>query len=87
MEDEDDMNGGQRDVLDWCYVVTRVLVLFSVVYFYSSLPLRQICSEMNKSGHQKKDQNQGDHITQIKGVSLASIPFIFILHGSHTSRS
>ena len=31
------MNGGQRDVLDWCYVVTRVLVLFSVVYFYSSL--------------------------------------------------
>lgn len=37
MEDEDDMNGGQRDVLDWCYVVTRVLVLFSVVYFYSSL--------------------------------------------------
>jgi len=37
MEDEDDMNGGQRDVLDWCYVATRVLVLFSVVYFYSSL--------------------------------------------------
>ena len=37
MEDEDDLNGGQRDILDWCYVVTRVLVLFSVVYFYSSL--------------------------------------------------
>merc|ERR1712214_166236 len=37
MEDEDDINGGQRDVLDWCYVATRVLVLFSVVYFYSSL--------------------------------------------------
>ena len=37
MEDDDELNGGQRDVLDWCYVVTRVLVLFSVVYFYSSL--------------------------------------------------
>merc|ERR1719222_892062 len=37
MEDDDDINGGQRDVLDWCYVATRVLVLFSVVYFYSSL--------------------------------------------------
>ena len=37
MEDEDELNGGQRDILDWCYVVTRVLVLFSVVYFYSSL--------------------------------------------------
>lgn len=37
MEDDDDLNGGQRDVLDWCYVVTRALVLFSVVYFYSSL--------------------------------------------------
>lgn len=37
MEDDDDLNGGQRDVLDWCYVATRVLVLFSIVYFYSSL--------------------------------------------------
>ncbi len=38
MEDDDDLgNGGQRDVLDWCYVITRVLVLFSIVYFYSSL--------------------------------------------------
>jgi len=38
MEDDDELNGGgQRDILDWCYVVTRVLVLFSVVYFYSSL--------------------------------------------------
>lgn len=37
MEDDDELNGGQRDVLDWCYMLTRVLVLFSVVYFYSSL--------------------------------------------------
>jgi len=37
MEDDDDLNGGQRDVLDWCYILTRALVLFSVVYFYSSL--------------------------------------------------
>merc|ERR1712076_48507 len=36
MEDEDDINGGQRDVLDWCYVATRVLVLFSVFYFYNN---------------------------------------------------
>ena len=49
MEDEDDMNGGQRDVLDWCYVVIRVLVLFSVVYFYSFLLQGKICQEMNKS--------------------------------------
>lgn len=37
MEDDDELNGGQRDVLDWCYIMTRALVLFSVVYFYSSL--------------------------------------------------
>lgn len=36
MEDEDEV-GGQRDVLDWFYVASRVLVLFSIVYFYSSL--------------------------------------------------
>jgi len=29
--------GGQRDILDWFYVASRVLVLFSIVYFYSSL--------------------------------------------------
>jgi len=34
-EEEDD--GGNRDWLDWFYVVTRVSILFSVVYFYSSL--------------------------------------------------
>ena len=33
MENEDNMNGGQRDTLDLCYVVTLVLVLFSDVYF------------------------------------------------------
>jgi len=37
-EDEDGMGiGGQRDILDWFYVASRVLVLFSIVYFYSSL--------------------------------------------------
>ena len=38
-EDEDGMGGvgGQRDMLDWLYVASRVLVLFSIVYFYSSL--------------------------------------------------
>lgn len=35
MEDDDEV-GGQRDVLDWFYVASRVLVLFSIVYFYSS---------------------------------------------------
>lgn len=37
MEDDDELGGGQRDVLDWFYVASRVLVLFSIVYFYSSL--------------------------------------------------
>ena len=38
-DDEDGMGGvgGQRDILDWFYVASRVLVLFSIVYFYSSL--------------------------------------------------
>ena len=37
-EDEDGIGvGGQRDLLDWFYVASRVLVLFSIVYFYSSL--------------------------------------------------
>ena len=38
--DEDDLdgpNGGRRDIFDWFYVLSRVLVLFSVVYSYSSL--------------------------------------------------
>lgn len=35
---EDDENeGGQRDLLDWFYISCRVLVLFSIVYFYSSI--------------------------------------------------
>ena len=37
IEDDEDGIGGQRDILDWFYVASRVLVLFSIVYFYSSL--------------------------------------------------
>jgi hypothetical protein len=37
IEDDEDGLGGQRDILDWFYVLSRVLVLFSIVYFYSSL--------------------------------------------------
>jgi hypothetical protein len=37
IEDDEDGAGGQRDILDWFYVASRVLVLFSIVYFYSSL--------------------------------------------------
>ncbi|KAK9498125.1 hypothetical protein O3M35_004003 [Rhynocoris fuscipes] len=37
-EAEDD-GAGQRDWLEWIYIITRLMVLFSVVYFYSS-PLR-----------------------------------------------
>lgn len=36
MEDDDEFEGGQRDLLDWFYVASRVIVLFSIVYFYSS---------------------------------------------------
>lgn len=31
-----DVGDRQRDVLDWVYVMTRVLLLFSVIYFHSS---------------------------------------------------
>jgi len=34
-QDEDDQ--GNRDMLDWLYVSIRVLILLSIVYFYSSL--------------------------------------------------
>jgi homocysteine-responsive ER-resident protein 1 with ubiquitin-like domain len=34
LEDEDNQ---QRDALDWLYIASRVLVLLSIVYFYSSL--------------------------------------------------
>ncbi len=36
MDDDEEM-GGQRDILDWFYIASRVLLLFSIVYFYSSL--------------------------------------------------
>lgn len=36
---DDDENRNNRDWLDWFYVLSRVVVLFSVVYFYST-PLR-----------------------------------------------
>jgi len=35
--EEDDDENQQRDALDWLYIASRVLVLFSIVYFYSSL--------------------------------------------------
>lgn len=36
-DDDDEEAGGQRDWLDWFYVSSRLLVLFSVVFFYSTL--------------------------------------------------
>jgi hypothetical protein len=36
-EDEEEEEGrGNRDWLDWFYTMSRVMVLFSIVYFYSS---------------------------------------------------
>ena len=35
-EDDDEMDGGRRDIFDWFYVLTRVLVLIFVVHSYSS---------------------------------------------------
>lgn len=35
--DEDEEDAENRDWLDWFYIVCRAIVLFSVVYFYSSL--------------------------------------------------
>jgi len=35
-EEEEEGMGRNRDLLDWFYVMSRVLVLFSIVYFYSS---------------------------------------------------
>ena len=37
VEDDEEGGGGQRDILDWFYVASRILVLFSIIYFYSSL--------------------------------------------------
>jgi len=33
---QEEVGGGNRDLLDWVYVMTRVLLLFSVIYFHSS---------------------------------------------------
>jgi len=33
---DEDEEGGNRDILDWLYLSIRVLILLSVVYFYSS---------------------------------------------------
>ena len=38
--EEDDMNAGadrDRDILDWMYLTSRVVLLLSIVYFYSSI--------------------------------------------------
>ncbi|XP_071528314.1 homocysteine-responsive endoplasmic reticulum-resident ubiquitin-like domain member 2 protein [Panulirus ornatus] len=37
VEDDDDDEGMGRDWLDWIYVLSRMLVLLSIVYFYSTL--------------------------------------------------
>jgi len=40
MMEEDDMNVGadrDRDILDWMYLTSRVVLLLSIVYFYSSI--------------------------------------------------
>lgn len=40
LDDDDEAgvgNGGRWDLLDWAYVLSRVTILFSIVYFYSSL--------------------------------------------------
>lgn len=33
---QEELGGGNRDLLDWVYVMTRVMLLFSVIYFHSS---------------------------------------------------
>ena len=38
--EEDDINAGadrDRDILDWMYLTSRVVLLLSIVYFYSSI--------------------------------------------------
>jgi len=35
-EEEEEEGRGNRDWLDWFYTMSRVMVLFSIVYFYSS---------------------------------------------------
>ena len=38
MEDDGNNNvRGDRDLLDWMYLLSRVVLLFSIVYFYSSI--------------------------------------------------
>lgn len=38
-QDDEEEGRGNRDWLDWFYIMSRVLVLFSIIYFYSS-PVR-----------------------------------------------
>ena len=77
MEDDDELNGGQggqRDLLDWCYVVTRVLVLFSIVYFYSSLARFALAAGLGiifylyNNGFFGQQQNQQPHEAAVQEV-------------------
>ena len=43
MKNEDNINGGQKDTFDLCYVVTRVLVfflLFAFIHLLTDFPLQ-----------------------------------------------
>ena len=82
MEDDDELNGGQRDVLDWCYMATRVLVLFSVVYFYSSLARFALAAGLgiifylynNGFFGQRNEQNraEADAVNEVRQVAGAA---------------
>lgn len=37
VDDDDDDEGMGRDWLDWIYVLSRMVVLLSIVYFYSTV--------------------------------------------------
>merc|ERR1712018_701465 len=63
---EDDLNGDQRDILDWCYISIRVLILCSVIFFYSTLTrycltvgLGMILYLHNNGFFGQNEQNQG----------------------------
>lgn len=65
---QDEGGVGQRDILDWVYVITRVMLLTSVIYFHSSFLrlafvaglgfLVYLYQNQNRAGQQLRRQQQ-----------------------------
>ena len=71
---QDEGGVGQRDILDWVYVITRVMLLTSVIYFHSSFLrlafvaglgfLVYLYQNQNRAGQQLRRQQQQQQAEQ-----------------------